>query len=528
MAVSVLVMTPVRSFGELIQQALQDTDLYRVTLVHNNEQTLERATATQIPVAVLDFDLDPQPEKLIAQLQAIHPDLRIIAIKDESSSEASGLGKLQLAAFLQGAFYLPDLLDALEGVTAGLSGGSYQQVEAEHSAGFPSTAKSGKPTAKFRSAPEWLQDVDRAAQHLTRLSLESAAQAALITRGNQLWAYAGQLPHPAADELAQSVGHYWARDGGSDLARFIRLDANGGEYMLYATGLGGEYVLALAFETEIPFSEIRAQASNLAKELANPPHDIEPVVAVPDLFIVDTDQKEESQPEFIAPPLAPEDVQPEKVIVKFPSDWRPDQDVAEGRQAFFEELLSHVEIPDPEGLPDRTPVATVQAVDLDVQEASPEESGDSVLSRLAAILNTAGKGDKASQVDIDSDLSLRGPPVADFAPEKLTEPETPLEPGYRLESLDDLPIDEGVLANLIDATINDVLPEIDQFTVDFDKTEPLPRAFDTYLKTPLNESIPDYLVDVSLEPETEPHLPFETTISQPGTGIPFDGPFMEE
>lgn len=57
----------------------------------------------------------------------------------------------------------------------------------------------------------------------------------------------------------------------SDLARFTRLGSTGGEYMLYATSLGSGLILALAFDAETPFSKIRSQANQLARELAAPP-----------------------------------------------------------------------------------------------------------------------------------------------------------------------------------------------------------------------------------------------------------------
>jgi len=123
----------------------------------------------------------------------------------------------------------------------------------------------------------WLEDVSRAAQHLTRLSLESAAQAALILRAGQLWAYAGQLAQPAAEELATAVANHWVHNNSTtsrspaDMVRVVRLGAPDREYMLYATDLGREMVLALAFDVETPFSKIRSQASQLVRALASPP-----------------------------------------------------------------------------------------------------------------------------------------------------------------------------------------------------------------------------------------------------------------
>ncbi len=348
MAVSVLVMTPVRSFGELIQQALQETGLYRVALVRDSDQVVEHVRTKGYPVAVLDFDLDSNPSDLVEAVYGLDANLRIVAIKDETDSDTSVLEGARLAQHLDTLFYLPDLLDALDVVTADLQHITSQSVRNGPAGVFPSTILENKKFFTRQESPEWLEDVELAAIHLTRLSLESAAQAALITRNAQLWAYAGHLPHPAAEELAQFVGHYWTRDGSSDFARFIRLDAVSGEYILYATGLGGDYVLALAFDTEIPFSKIRSQANGLARKLANAPQETSPIEEVADSPLVDA----QSEAHDVTAPIAPSEILDfDEELIEFPADWRPDQEIAEGRQAFFEDLLSSVDIPDPDGRP---------------------------------------------------------------------------------------------------------------------------------------------------------------------------------
>lgn len=119
--------------------------------------------------------------------------------------------------------------------------------------------------------PVWLEDVNRTAQYLARLSIESAAMAALILRGGKLWAYAGELPQPAVEELAGLVTQYWRSNGGGDLARFVRLGADQGDFILYATSLAGEMILTLVFDVETPFKKIRFQAVKLARALSSPP-----------------------------------------------------------------------------------------------------------------------------------------------------------------------------------------------------------------------------------------------------------------
>lgn len=136
----------------------------------------------------------------------------------------------------------------------------------------PSRATDNAPAVRLNQSDElaWLGDVTKAAQHLTRLTLESSAQAALITRRNNLWAYAGQLSQDAAKELATTVTRHWDGQKGSDLLRFVRLEATRAEHMLYATRLANDVVLALVFDAETPFSTIRMQAGQLVTRLSSP------------------------------------------------------------------------------------------------------------------------------------------------------------------------------------------------------------------------------------------------------------------
>jgi hypothetical protein len=91
----------------------------------------------------------------------------------------------------------------------------------------------------------------------------------LITRKNDLWAYAGSLSQNAAKEVAQTVTRNWDGQKGSDLLRFIRLESTKAEHMLYATRLATDIVLALVFDAETPFSTIRSQAGQLVTDLGN-------------------------------------------------------------------------------------------------------------------------------------------------------------------------------------------------------------------------------------------------------------------
>lgn len=209
-------------------------------------------------MAFLDLDLGEDIVLGIGSaLRNKKPEISLVVICGED--EPPLLDKIQPWSLLRKPFYLPDLLRML---------------------GEPVNEPEEQTDTPIDLQPEsdeipWLVDVNRAAQHLTRLTLESSAQAALITRQNALWAYAGGLSQDAANEIAATITRHWDAQKESDLLRFVRLDATRAEHMLYATCLSPGVVMALAFDAETPFSTIRSQANRLAKSLSIPEQRLE-------------------------------------------------------------------------------------------------------------------------------------------------------------------------------------------------------------------------------------------------------------
>jgi REP element-mobilizing transposase RayT/CheY-like chemotaxis protein len=287
MAVFVLIASPTSAFGELIRLTLEGEGNYRVTRVSTGCEALEQCQSIPFALAILDADLSDLPlPDLFTAVQKLCPGVRLILVPPHNDPHSPAVADLPAHGYLSKPFYLPDLMNivthALRVQDQPPEAHSQQASEAAKAETTPVSqpAKAAvdgtspnRPASKpiAPTAPAWLQDVTRAAQHLTRLSLETAALAALIIREGKLWAYAGQLSQPAAQELAQTVAHYWQRGNGSDLARFVHLNATDRDYMLYATAVSRDMALAMIFDIEMPFSKIRSQASHLARSLASPP-----------------------------------------------------------------------------------------------------------------------------------------------------------------------------------------------------------------------------------------------------------------
>ena len=253
MTIPLLVVTTDAPFGKTLRQQLEETGRFAVRVTGEQEAAVSYARDLNCPLAFLDAAEETAMVRTGKALRLINPEIRFVVISEVGWH--SSLEKLFPLYYLPKQYHLPDLLDMMDNFFP------------------PSVSDSASHEADSAPAEElpWLSDVTRAAQHLTRLTLESSAQAALITRAGALWAYAGQLPQTAANELAETVTRYWDRSTHGDLVRFIRLSSTAAEHMLYATHLAEGMVLALVFDAETPFSTIRTQASQLVRSLAQQP-----------------------------------------------------------------------------------------------------------------------------------------------------------------------------------------------------------------------------------------------------------------
>lgn len=289
MTKSLLIISADTKFAQVLQHGLEQEG-YRVQITKGKGESVVRADEESSSLAFLDMDLGYRAVLEIGQaLRMLNPAIRLVVFSREDVTPT--LDELQPWMLSPKPYYLPDVLNMLNDRST------------------PSKYTTTRDAASRTPTLPWLQDVTRAAQHLTRLTLESSAQAALITRGDNLWAYAGQLSQGAAKELAVTVTRHWDGQKGSDLLRFVRLEATKAEHMLYATRLADDVVLALVFDAETPFSTIRTQAGQLVNRLStHSPEVAEPPVgqkSLPASYDVPTEHLEdESTPDLDIPSIA--------------------------------------------------------------------------------------------------------------------------------------------------------------------------------------------------------------------------------
>jgi len=257
---NLLLITADAMFARKLTTSLEQEG-YRVHSAKGKGEAVVRADEQNCATAFLDLELsDKFALELGRALRTLNPTIRLILLSDTDTAPLV-LEELQPWTLALKSVRIPELLKMLRDTPT---------PEPK-----PIRAATESPAIRLEQQTHqevsWLSDATRAAQHLTRITLESSAQAALITRNDNLWAYAGQLSQSAAKELGITVTRHWDGQKGSDLLRFVRLEATKAEHMLYATRLAEDVVLALVFDAETPFSTIRNQAGQLVNRLATEP-----------------------------------------------------------------------------------------------------------------------------------------------------------------------------------------------------------------------------------------------------------------
>ena len=230
MKANLLVVSSQASFGDLIRQSLSDTGSFRVHVVKDLTAAAQAVEKDRCSLALLDMELGESSILEIGRsLRSIDPEIGLVILADEELPPA--MDAVRPWVLLRKPFHLPDFVQLMRAIPV-----LPDQVLATLEKDVKSTSNvvNKSSTQEEQDMPDipWLHDVSKAAQHLTRLTLESSAQAALITRDKGLWAYAGQLSQNAANELAGTVSRHWDSQKGNDLLRFVRLESTKAEHML--------------------------------------------------------------------------------------------------------------------------------------------------------------------------------------------------------------------------------------------------------------------------------------------------------
>jgi CheY-like chemotaxis protein/REP element-mobilizing transposase RayT len=263
MAKNILVATSQPAFGELLRLSLEESGRYRVRLVQTGREALSSAEHILFSLAILDTTLDEPPFLYVAQgLRKHQPGVRLLVIPSHEGEAAADVVAVQPDGCISQPFYAPSLLETINSLTTEVD--TPALAESKHP---PKSVIATAPPGPAGTIQPILQDAALVTQHLEDFLKDSTAPGVILLRMREPWAAAGQLNQEALNEVANLLTRYTAANEGVDLARYVHLQSDGSEYLIYATPLIDTQVLAMVYQVTTPLTVIRAQAGRLARLL---------------------------------------------------------------------------------------------------------------------------------------------------------------------------------------------------------------------------------------------------------------------
>ncbi len=401
MAKNILVATPQPAFGELLRLSLEESGRYRVRLVQTGREALSSAEHILFSLAILDSALVEPPFRYVTQGLRKHiPELRLLVIPPPEGSTSPEVTDVQPDGCVSQPFYAPSLLETIDSLT--------------------NEAISPPPPAApvpVEPGPLILQDAALATQHLEEFLKDSSAPGVLLLRMQQPWAAAGQLNREALNEVAGLLARYSKANEGVDLARYVHLKSDGGEYLIYATPVNDSQVLTMIYQVTTPLTVIRAQAGRLARLLRQAgERSAVPVVDLP--------------PPTAPPPAASPPLDSPPVLPPQPKEDEADN-LMEAEAMRLADLLAEMPEPNPAARLKAEPGDWVQAV----PPASPEEAGflfpwelKDTTAPTQAILIPTGPAPEKITTPAEPPPAAPGPAPIAAQPARPLAAEPPLQP----------------------------------------------------------------------------------------------------
>lgn len=160
-------------------------------------------------------------------------------------------------------------------------------VDETETSSVPPAADSGatdpQPDDPAR-APLWSRNSDPALAQLavtmTQMMTDLTADATVLTRGDQIVAFSGEMPLERFRALRRMIADDWMAANSQSRIRFVTLPESGMDYMLYSRGSVAEHTLTMVFSGGRPLRDIRRQGDRMRQALDAAPAGDAPAAAI--------------------------------------------------------------------------------------------------------------------------------------------------------------------------------------------------------------------------------------------------------
>ena len=246
----ILVCSPDSEFIQQIRSHLEEGGRFRVSGVANGHDALTFANHNFFDVAILDAEINDIPfVPFTRDLVAIQPNLKILVFPLQNNPHHPVLTGLVANGFLNKPFFGPEVGSALAGL--------FQEISPE-------------PKIVVERIDDlanlWLKHPEMGAKRVEQLIGATTATTGLLVMRGQVIAGSGSTDDSTISNVVGFLSRYWKDEDNSELVRFMKMEGDTNEHLIYATKLISNVVLVLFYTPATSIQQVRSEVSQVKKE----------------------------------------------------------------------------------------------------------------------------------------------------------------------------------------------------------------------------------------------------------------------
>ena len=260
---SVLIFSTHPAFAELSRLSLAENKPYIVQTALTIEEMQTLINQSKFDLVILDADYpDENFINLVAAIQEQFSAIKFLVFPPDNLADHPDLKKIRVDTLLLKPFYLPDFLNSVDEII----NRDFQDVVGSKELLPTSDTDLENEELKKHSVPDWL-DPEKIGNQLNRAMVGSQAQAAFILINDESVAYRGEIEDSAVSDITTHLLQNVDREDKSDIVRFMRLNVDELEHLIYAITFRENGLLVLIFEKTMPLTMARSLISQVEYNL---------------------------------------------------------------------------------------------------------------------------------------------------------------------------------------------------------------------------------------------------------------------
>ncbi|MCX6056242.1 MAG: transposase [Chloroflexi bacterium] len=281
----ILVVSPDVEFIQQMHMQLEESGQYRVFEATNGHDALSSASNFFFDAAVLDAEICDIPfVPFTRDLVAMQPELKILILPLQNNPDHPVLAGLVANGFLNKPILGPDLLGALSEL-------------------FHLTPK--EPKFIVRKVEDlanlWIQHPDMGANRMEQILKITSARTGLLVLRGQVIAGSGMMDDFSVSNILNFLNRFWRKEENSELVRYLKMEGDPGDYLVFATKLISNVILVLIYTSTTSLQKMREEVNQIKKEFQQSYPDTGTLRKDIEEFEAKRNEPEEGEPQIAEP-----------------------------------------------------------------------------------------------------------------------------------------------------------------------------------------------------------------------------------